>query len=365
MKSRIQKYIEGELSNAEQNALEKEALNDPFLADALEGLSESNTVDGLNALNSEFASKHGLGTISWRGKLAFAIGIFAIAGAALVYYNIQTNDDPIAEENSPNKEEKLELQKDESTSTINVLNQDSLENEEIIKSKIKQDEVLVLKESDIPEDKYELEEDQLEVMPFIDIEPISPIVTDVVSTDDNDKQSKLIIASNMDLEYYYHLKVVDYSNIYRKSIRTDKSLGQGTPAFMENQGTNNGVHIDFEEEVWVPYMEYLEESMEHVSKGRNKIAIQHFEVIFDHFPNDANAQFYAGLCKFYLKKYDEAINHFDDVVVNNINTFHEEADWHRLLCYKATEQKTLFDMLRKKIIDSGGFYAERASGLTY
>ena len=34
----IEKYLKGELTPAQMHALEKEALNDPFLADALEGI---------------------------------------------------------------------------------------------------------------------------------------------------------------------------------------------------------------------------------------------------------------------------------------------------------------------------------------
>ncbi len=38
---RIQKYIKGELSSEEMNQLEREALDDPFLQDAIDGYSES------------------------------------------------------------------------------------------------------------------------------------------------------------------------------------------------------------------------------------------------------------------------------------------------------------------------------------
>ena len=40
-KSDIEKYLRGELSPAEMHALEKEALKDPFLAEALEGVEQT------------------------------------------------------------------------------------------------------------------------------------------------------------------------------------------------------------------------------------------------------------------------------------------------------------------------------------
>ena len=39
-KNDIDKYLRGEMTPAEMNALEKKALQDPFLADALEGAQQ-------------------------------------------------------------------------------------------------------------------------------------------------------------------------------------------------------------------------------------------------------------------------------------------------------------------------------------
>ena len=42
LKNDIERYRKGELTPSEMHALEKKALSDPFLADALEGASEIN-----------------------------------------------------------------------------------------------------------------------------------------------------------------------------------------------------------------------------------------------------------------------------------------------------------------------------------
>lgn len=56
----IQRYLRGEMTPAEQHALEKAALNDPFLAEALEGLSnltEAELTDDLESISAELESQ--------------------------------------------------------------------------------------------------------------------------------------------------------------------------------------------------------------------------------------------------------------------------------------------------------------------
>src|SRR5450755_363482 len=64
--SDIRKYLRGELSAPEMNALEKAALDDPFLADALEGTGSAHSVggdasfqDGLSDLNKRLDERIG------------------------------------------------------------------------------------------------------------------------------------------------------------------------------------------------------------------------------------------------------------------------------------------------------------------
>lgn len=57
-KSDIEKYLRGELSAAEMHALEKEALNDPFLAEALEGVEQAGADNFLFDLHRIHRSVH-------------------------------------------------------------------------------------------------------------------------------------------------------------------------------------------------------------------------------------------------------------------------------------------------------------------
>ena len=54
----IERYLRGELSGEEMHALEKEALNDPFLAEALEGIEQAGPDNFLYDLHTIRRSVH-------------------------------------------------------------------------------------------------------------------------------------------------------------------------------------------------------------------------------------------------------------------------------------------------------------------
>jgi hypothetical protein len=90
----IQKYHEGKLSNSERHALEKAALEDPFLADALEGYLvagpglQSDLADLRNRLANKFDDQKMAPVIGGnRNKWLRAAAVFVlIAGAATLTY---------------------------------------------------------------------------------------------------------------------------------------------------------------------------------------------------------------------------------------------------------------------------------------
>ena len=52
----IQRYLQGKMSAAEMHAIEKAALQDPFLADAIEGFNEADLMTAQKHLNEINAS---------------------------------------------------------------------------------------------------------------------------------------------------------------------------------------------------------------------------------------------------------------------------------------------------------------------
>lgn len=78
----IEKYLKGELTPAERNALERKALHDPFLADALEGaeqLPADDFVKDVAALNEKVAAKKSVTVWMWSARIAAGLAILLIS----------------------------------------------------------------------------------------------------------------------------------------------------------------------------------------------------------------------------------------------------------------------------------------------
>lgn len=100
----IERYLRGEMTRAEMHAFEKEAVNDPFLSDALEGAQHAGTEDFLRDLNKLRASvkkrtKARRPKIfpTWNWSIGIAAGLILI-GLASVY--IIGNIKPKTEQNA-------------------------------------------------------------------------------------------------------------------------------------------------------------------------------------------------------------------------------------------------------------------------
>jgi hypothetical protein len=78
----IEKYLKGELAPAERNALERKALHDPFLADALEGaeqLPATAFVKDVVALNEKIAAKKTVSVWMWSARIAAGLVILLVS----------------------------------------------------------------------------------------------------------------------------------------------------------------------------------------------------------------------------------------------------------------------------------------------
>lgn len=100
LRNDIEKYLRGELSPAEMHALEKKALSDPFLADALEGAGQIDasefTADlaGLQrSLNDRIERSSGKTIPLWVWAARIAAGLLIIALSTFVILNITGPDD--------------------------------------------------------------------------------------------------------------------------------------------------------------------------------------------------------------------------------------------------------------------------------
>ncbi len=108
-KNDIEKYFKGELTPAQMNALEKKALNDPFLADALEGAQQIRPDDlyaDVNLLQASLKKRISQSNVIWSWSLRIAAGLLVLAVSTYVIILFSTRQD--SKNLALNKENKLE-----------------------------------------------------------------------------------------------------------------------------------------------------------------------------------------------------------------------------------------------------------------
>lgn len=93
LRNDIERYLSGKMTSAERHALEKRALNDPFLADAIEG-AESISADefswDVNQLNQQIV---GAGKNRWLWPLRMAASVIGVAiVGSVIYISIHRTD---------------------------------------------------------------------------------------------------------------------------------------------------------------------------------------------------------------------------------------------------------------------------------
>jgi TonB family protein len=100
LKKDIERYLKGELTSSEMHALEKKALSDSFLADALEGASEVNAdafekdVRDLQILIDARTDQSKKVIPMWNWPLRIAAGLILIAVSTFVILNSEKNNTP-------------------------------------------------------------------------------------------------------------------------------------------------------------------------------------------------------------------------------------------------------------------------------
>src|SRR6185436_19754453 len=88
----IEKYLKGELTPAERHALEKKALNDPFLADALEGAEQMKPADFVKdvaQLNERIAGNKTVSVWMWTARIAAGLA-FILVSTFIVWSAMET-----------------------------------------------------------------------------------------------------------------------------------------------------------------------------------------------------------------------------------------------------------------------------------
>lgn len=88
--------------------------------------------------------------------------------------------------------------------------------------------------------------------------------------------------------------------------------------------------------------------------------IEELTLLYNYNKDDANAQFYLGMCYFQLGKYAISQNYFQKNLDNVNNIFHQESEYYQAQCLLNTKQTEEAIKQLKTIVSNKGFYSVRA-----
>ena len=107
----IKRYLDGEMTPVERHALEKKALSDPFLADALEGSEQISTTDfsgdiaSLHTLIDQRVKQNAGGNPFWTWGLRLAAGLLLITITTFILWNALDEKPTAPQQSSAEKNE--------------------------------------------------------------------------------------------------------------------------------------------------------------------------------------------------------------------------------------------------------------------
>ncbi len=343
----LKAYFSGKMSEIDKNALEQQALDDPFLKDAMDGFA--NNPQYIEEFDQVFKRKN-----PFKPKKSIAIRSLTIIGVLAAAYIVTTILSP---EENQDSEEIVQVNDSDSLITMEV----ELIPQDIDTFEIQEPEELI-SSVEIIDNKNKIQE----TVDYDTTNEFGPILIDENETYNLDfeiieEDKTLLKKERVPATFLYDMYVVDYRRIKREktSVSYIKYELTGTSAELEGSDSQSENEL-IEKQVDIPYFEYLASSMEYFKDGYFKKALNRYKTILEQYEGDANALFYGGLCYYNLKKYDNAIEFFDQIEMNSLNAFKEEAKWYKAKCLLKLGSNNEAIIVLDEIISEGGFYVEDA-----
>jgi tetratricopeptide (TPR) repeat protein len=346
----LQKYYNGKLSDAEKNALEQRALEDPFLKEAMDGFDEHP-----NSFN-QFHARHIKGNTALGKTMLIAISV--LVGMSIMVYLVNQNiEEPsatndIALMDSLASEDFVEVEVlPTAIETLVVANEEDLiAIEEIVENKI-----LIEKEH-----QTDINQNDEDVEHPIEIDARDDHIEDE-DFHPEDEHYNQNLENSAAATYLHDMYVVDYREISRKKkyisyLRYDLP---GLSADFESEEAERETEL-IEREVRIPYMTYLEKGMSYFADRKYKRALNCYSIILEQYDDDINALFYGGLCYYNTSKYSTAISQFDQILTHELNAFKEEAKWYKAKALVKLNKTSEAQIILDEIIVAGGFYTKDA-----
>ena len=335
---------------SQRQRIEESAASDEFDSNALEGWAESElNTDAMQHLDERIGKK--FGGARQTSVVRFLLASLIVGSVVLLYITYQPAKTTSVESDINSlildgNTERTEVDlSPEIEALIEISDEAQVKPQELIAKNIAQ-----TKQEQLSTDDSQQQED----------ETVPPTPQLPVFVDNNEPQvtSPLIYQQAKEI-YLKELKLIDYRAYRDGEITTERLRYSGIPANQENSEETNQEELVWEK-VNIPYIEYIDKTMDLIAKNKYKKALSRLELILEKYPDDINANFYSGLSYFNLGKNELAIERFDKSYSIQFGNFYEEARWFKSLALESANRHVEAQKLWKAISAEKGFYAKEA-----
>lgn len=176
-----------------------------------------------------------------------------------------------------------------------------------------------------------------------------------------DKEEDIILtfSPNAPVVFISNLKVTNYRLYYFKQNESiDLSINTGLAAQYESKAHVENIYINRSESFLAHKI--IQRAMKLFNAKHYTNCIEELTMLYEFNKDDANAQFYLGMCYYLTGKYSTAQIFFQKNLDNENNIFHQESDFYQAMCLLQTKQTDKALAQLQSIVNAKGFYSERA-----
>ena len=340
----LEHYAQGKLSPEERHDLELHLENDPLLREALEGLSMPGAVAAFHTMSAP----HMPGSSNWPLRVLWSS--IAIIGAALLVTEFQS-DKPVADPHSV------------------VVATPSVQEE--ASSRIAVDSTLIVVHAEIDarptstpsttiglvaQERFSQRATSSEAM---EREHIERIDGQLMKVEPPPEASPLKVkhaqGDSRRLVFLHGLKLVHPSELYGKDLLLGGSTG--VPANVDPTRKDNIPTAPYQQR----NLDFMNEALGAYVNGDLRTALDDLYFLLGQYPDDVNAQFYAGLTCYHLGLYPRAEKFFSEAGSNKVDCFDEESEWYHALTLEKMDGFSAAKPAFEHIVNADGFYADQAA----
>lgn len=169
----------------------------------------------------------------------------------------------------------------------------------------------------------------------------------------------LSFSPNAPVIFISNLKVTNYRLYYfKQSESIDLSVNTGLAAQYESKAHVENIYINRSESYLAHKI--IQRAMKLFSAKQYTNCMEELTMLYEFNKDDANAQFYLGMCYYLTGKYSTAQIYFQKNLDNDNNIFHQESDFYLAMCLLQSKQTDKALAQLQSIVNGKGFYSERA-----